>query len=385
MGLGDLASPSLLGGKTSTSSSSRTTTSSSFSTAQYASLPDYQEFLTWLSSVSGPYKGKSLNITLEAEFGSYAAQLIDSDFANTTGIIDLYDIKPYSLQLEDVALMFSTKSNTYDVFSLDVENLGLFPGSSISPLELAQKYPDLTYPNIDFADFNQDCWDHIATYPARPFGRARRKHGKHGPGPPLRHSHVGSVLQEGHLQQARTHTSSDMGRAFLRTVRPYRALDWHRSGRRACAAPTSPSSTSTRHTSAASEDSLWEIDGNTIVPAMNNDQAIAALEDFVRFEPLSDVGSFYFTWDDVFNSVAHESGAQALLWNGYAEWMNDSQRSLVPGLIGYAALPAGPQGAFSPVRGVGTRRLPILEQPRDGLALGSVGDRQGHAGGHDPR
>lgn len=99
--------------------------------------------------------------------------------------------------------------------------------------------------------------------------------------------------------------------------------------------------------------SLWEVDGNTLIPSMNNDQAIGALEDFVRFEPYSDVSSAFYSWDQVFTSVAHDVGAQALMWNGYAEWMNDPQRSLVPGSIGYAPLPAGPSGSFSPYAGSG--------------------------------
>jgi multiple sugar transport system substrate-binding protein len=98
---------------------------------------------------------------------------------------------------------------------------------------------------------------------------------------------------------------------------------------------------------------LWEFDGNTIIPAMNNDKAIAALEDFVRFEPYCDPGSFYSTWYDVFNSIAHKSAATGLLWNGYAQWMEDNQRSLVPGLMGYTQNPAGPQGAFHPFAGSG--------------------------------
>jgi hypothetical protein len=63
---------------------------------------------------------------------------------------------------------------------------------------------------------------------------------------------------------------------------------------------------------------LWEVEGTTIIPVMNNDKAIAALENFVRFQPYSDPGSSYFAWEDVFNSVSHRSAATGLLWNGYA-------------------------------------------------------------------
>jgi ABC-type glycerol-3-phosphate transport system substrate-binding protein len=348
LGLGDLA---FLEGKITTSTSSTTTTgSSSFSAV--SSLPDYQAFLTWLNSVSAPFKGKSLNISLEAEFGPYSLQLIDGDFANATGINDQYNILSYSLQLQDVALMFDTKSDTYDLFSLDVENLGLFPGSCISPLELAEQYPDLTYPEIDFADFNQNCWDRIATFPPDLSGGAGgnspatvqvlpfdtptlvlfyRKdiYNKLGLTPP--------ATWDEHFDNCQTIMTSGLA--------PFGSASM-------CGTDISVVYEYQAHLSSFGGQ-LWDIDGNTIVPVMNNDQAIAALEDLVRFEPYSDVGSSYFTWDDVFNSVAHESAAQALLWNGYAEWMNDSQRSRVPGLIGYAPLPAGPEGSFSPYAGSG--------------------------------
>jgi len=98
---------------------------------------------------------------------------------------------------------------------------------------------------------------------------------------------------------------------------------------------------------------LWEFNGNTIIPAMNNDKAIAALENYVRFRPYCDPGSGYYNWDDVFNSISHRSAATGLLWNGYANWMNDPGRSLVTGLVGYAMNPAGPAGSFHPFAGSG--------------------------------
>jgi multiple sugar transport system substrate-binding protein len=98
---------------------------------------------------------------------------------------------------------------------------------------------------------------------------------------------------------------------------------------------------------------LWEVDGDTIAPTVNTDAALAALEDFVRFEPYSDPGSSSYTWDNVFDSVSHRTAATGLLWNGYSDWMNDNQRSTVVGLVGQAKNPAGPDGAFHPFAGSG--------------------------------
>src|SRR5271155_5457602 len=132
LGLADLAlNPSkALSSTTSSFSSNQTSTSTS---PPYSSIPDYQDFLTWLHSVSGPYSGKTLDISLEAEFGPYATQLIDNDFLIASGIRDQYDIKPYALQLDDISLMASTASDTYDCYSLDVENIGGFPPLPTSP------------------------------------------------------------------------------------------------------------------------------------------------------------------------------------------------------------------------------------------------------------
>src|ERR1700674_5019080 len=82
LGLADFAYPKLLGGVggTTNTSSATTSTGSASTSTKYSQLPDYQEFLSWLHSVSGPYSGKPLNMTLEAEFGPYAAQLISNDF-----------------------------------------------------------------------------------------------------------------------------------------------------------------------------------------------------------------------------------------------------------------------------------------------------------------
>ncbi len=357
LGLGDLLNPSLLGGAPPTGTNSTSTTTSGTSTGSassqlYSPLPDYQDFLSWLHSVSGPYAGKNLNITLQAEFTPYAAQRIDSDFRNATGIRDQYSIKPYALQLQDVSLMFSTKSSTYDAYSLDVENLGVFPTHSISPYQLAQDYPQLTYPNINFDDFNRQCWDRIATYPPDLSG------GNGGNSastvkvlpfdtPTLILFYRKDIFQQLGLSLPKTWDDHFANAKAIQKsgLTPFGSVSM--------AGPDVSIIYEFQAHLSSFGGVLWQFDGNTIIPAMNNDKAIAALENFVRFQPYSDPGSSFFTWDDVFNSVSHRSAGTGLLWDGYASWMNDSQRSLVPGLVGYATNPAGPQGSFHPFAGSG--------------------------------
>jgi multiple sugar transport system substrate-binding protein len=352
LGLADLANPKLLGGSA-TSTSSTAATSVLSSSTQYSSpLPDYQEFLSWLSSVSGPYSGGTLNVSLEAEFGPYATQLIDSDFSKATGIRDQYNILPYPLQLQDISLMSSTRSNSYDAYGLDVENLGVFPDLPISPYELAQEYPKLTYPDIDFADFHRYSWDRIATYPPDLSGGSGGNSA----------SNVG-VLPFDTPTLILFYRTDIFGKLGLT---PPATWDEHLAN---CQAIQKSGLTPFGSASMANLDvsiiyeyqahlasfggSLWSVDGTTIIPTINTDAALAALEDFVRFEPVSDPGSATYTWEEVFSSVSHGIAAQGLLFDGFATWMNDNQRSLVPGLIGYAQNPAGPEGAFHPYAGSG--------------------------------
>ena len=48
---------------------------------------------------------------------------------------------------------------------------------------------------------------------------------------------------------------------------------------------------------------------------------------YVRFAPFLTPASLTYTWDNVFTSLAYESAACGLLFDGYAQWLNDPQRS----------------------------------------------------------
>ena len=387
LGLADLAYPKLFQqGQTSTATSSTSIASSttSSSSAPYSTLTDYQDFLSWLHSVSGPYSGKTIDISLEAEFGPYATQLIDNDFLNASGIRDKYNIVPYALQLDDISLMSSTQSSAYDCYSLDVENLGVFPTLPISPYELAQEYPNLTYPNIDFEDFHRYSWDRIATYPpdlsggnggdsaatvtVLPFDTPtlvlfyrQDIYNKLGLTPPATWDDHFANCQAIQKSGLTPFGSVSMAGPAISVIYEYQAHLASFGG------------------------SLWAVDGSTITPTFNTDAGVAALEDYVRFQPLSDPGSSVYTWDNVFDSLSRESAAQGLLFDGYATWLEDPLRSNVTGLISYATNPAGPQGSFHPYAGSGVGRLSLLEESGDGLALGPVGDGEGNAGGQDAR
>ncbi|MDA4118563.1 MAG: extracellular solute-binding protein [Thaumarchaeota archaeon] len=333
---------------------SSTTTAGPTSSTQYSTLSDYQDFLNWLQSVSAPYRGKSINVTLEAEFAPYAAQLLNGDFELASGIKANYDIKPYALQLQTVSLMFNTQASSYDVYSLDIENLGLYPSDAVSPYTMAQKYPDITYHGLDLTDYNRFCWDHIATYPPDLGGGNGGNSANNVQVLPFDTPTLVLFYRTDVFEQLGLSLPKNWDDHFANVQAIQKAhLASSPFGNVSMAGPdVSIIYEYLAHLSSFGG-ALWQIEGNTIVPAMNNDQAIAALENFVRFEPYSDPGSFYFTWTDVFNSISHRSAACGLLWSGFAGWMNDNQRSLVPGLVSQTMNPAGPKGAFHPCAGSG--------------------------------
>jgi multiple sugar transport system substrate-binding protein len=370
LGAAELARPGLFGGRlastTRTGSVASTPTTSvagasstssltlpSQSTDTFSSLPDYQAFLSWLNSVSGPYRGKSLNVSMEDEFGPFSTQFIDQDFTSASGITDDYNILPYEQQLDDISLMASTKSDTYDVYTLDVENLGVFPNLPISPYDLMDKYPDLTYPEFDLNDFYRYSWDRISTYP-----------------PDLSGGNGGTSATDVTVLPFDTPTlilfyRKDVFNQLKLTLPA--TWDDHLAN---CQAIQKSGLTPFGTVNMAAADisiiyeyqahlasfggSLWAIDGNTITPTINTDAGVAALEDLIRFAPYSDVGSATYTFGTTWDSIAHGYSATGLLFDGFASWLNNPQRApQVNGLMGYAQCPAGPKGSFHPYAGSG--------------------------------
>ncbi|MDG6915884.1 MAG: extracellular solute-binding protein [Nitrososphaerota archaeon] len=360
LGLVDLASPGLLGKRNvsslASSSSSLSTASpspsSSSTSTQLSSLPDYQDFLSWLQSVSGPYSGKSLDISLEQEFGPLATQLIDSDFQNASGIRDQYNIVPYQLQLDDISLMASTQSSSYDCYGLDVENLGVFPDLPISPYTLSQQYPEITYPGNDFSDFRRFSWDRIATYPPDLSGGA----GGNSAAtvgvlpfdtPTLILFYRKDVYSKLGLTPA---TTWDEHMANSQKIQNSGLTPF---GSVSMAAPAISIVYEYQAHLASFGGSLFAVDGNDITPTINSNEAVQALENYVGYAPYSDPASATYTWENVFQSLAYGSAAHGLLFDGFATWIDDPLRSYEVGLFGYATNPAGPAGSFHPYAGSG--------------------------------
>jgi multiple sugar transport system substrate-binding protein len=315
-------------------------------------LPDYLDFLDWMKSVSDKVPSKTVDLTLEQEFAPYAVQARDPDFLRYSQINAGYSELPYLVQLEAVTLAVSLKSPSYDVYSIDNQNIASFESGVVSPNDLAKAYPDLTYPNYNVQDFMSTVWDYVATYPPNTakgsggnsttnftlfpldapllvFFYRKDIYDKLGLTPP--------TTWDEYYQQAQKlpgngaiYASASMANADVSIIYEYLAHLASYGG------------------------SLWEISGNTLTPALNSDKCLAALQNFVRFSKYADPGSHNFTWTDVFTSLATGASATALLWHDYYNWLNDPARSpIAAGKFVPALNPAGPAGAFSTYGGAG--------------------------------
>ncbi len=313
---------------------------------------DYTDFLEWLGPASKSLAGRRLNISLESEFMPLAIQHRDSDFTGITNITDGYNLEPYPLQLTAIQLMTSTQSPTYDAFSVDNQNVGSFNQDVISPYDLASKYPEITYQNQGYGDFAPILWNNVATYPPAPSGSQGGNSASNVFLLPF-DTPLMIFFYRKDIYDSLGINPPNTWDEYFEDAKMFTGSSKVAFGAVSEAAPNiSIVYEFTMHLQSFGA-SLWEVSGNQITPVMDSDNAVAALENFVRFRPYSDVGSDTYSWPDVFNSLERGISACGLLWHDYADWLNDPLRSTEAGNFAFTAPPAGPQGSFSTFGGAG--------------------------------
>jgi multiple sugar transport system substrate-binding protein len=354
LGLGDIvAAPPRTTLPTNSTSALSSISSGQRSTSQLPSFSkDYTDFLEWLGPASESVSGKRLNISLESEFMPLAIQQRDTDFTNATNITDGYNLEPYPLQLSAIELMTSTQSSTYDVFSVDNQNIGSFNKDVISPFDLASRYPELTYPNQSYSDFAPILWNNVATYPPAPVGSSGGNSASNVFLLPFDTPVMVFFYRKDIYENLGINPPTTWDEYF-EDAKMLTGSSKTEFGAVSEASPTiSIVYEFTMHLQSFGA-SLWEVDQNQITPVMDSDDAVAALENFVRFYPYSDVSSSSYSWPDVFNSLERGYSACGLLWHDYADWLNNPSRSVEAGNFGFTVPPAGPQGSFSTYGGAG--------------------------------
>jgi multiple sugar transport system substrate-binding protein len=345
-----------LAGKLSPDSTSSTTQTSTY-VPPANSTPDYAEFMTWLSSVSKPFAGRSLDISLENEFASLGIQQLDLDFLNATMINDQYNLKPYDLHLQDISLMARTKASTYDLFSVDYQDVGSFYDLVLSPSELADKYPGLTYQSLNPNDFYNIPWSYCSTYPPAPYQSNTTSTTNNGGSGgdvlfiPFDMSTMIQFYRQDLYQQAGISVASNWteyinaAKSLTKSKVPFGTVN-----------ETTPDISSVfefMNFLSSYGGNLWNINGANIVSSLDSQAALSALETYVSLHPYSDPASYTYNWENISVDLLHNVASTALEFQGFEAYMNDPQRSFVVDKVAYAQNPAGSAGAFSLYGGSG--------------------------------
>lgn len=327
------------------------TNSTSASTYQPPSnaTPNYSEFLKWLASASKPYAGQSINLALEYEFTPLALQSLDLDFFNASRINDSSELKPYFAHFTDISLMVRTQSPTYDVFSVDYQDVAFFKDHILSPTELSSKYPDLTFEGFKGTDFRTIPWSFLSTYPPAPY--ATNGSNQNILFIPLGMSTMVQYYREdvygtaGLSPSATWSQYTQNAKTLLGSKAVFGTVDE--------AAPDISVVNEFLNFLAGYEGNLWRFDGQGLVTTLDTDAALNALETWIGLKPFADSASSTFSWPDMATELLRGVGAGAILFDDYAPWMDDGFRSHVVDKMGYAPNPAGPKGGFSAFGGSG--------------------------------
>lgn len=329
-----------------TSTTTRSTATSSYTPPNVT--PDYKEFLTWLHSASRPYAGTTLNIALEDEPTPLGSLLQDQDFANAASMNDEYTIKTYYLHLSDLSLMVNTKSPTFDIFDVDHQDVATFKDYILSPTDLAEMYPDLTFEPITQSDYESLVWSLVAQYPPGTVVSG-------GTGKTLFVPYDMDVM----LQYYRKDVYSSHGLTPSTTWGSYlqNLSTTNRSPLRfATACQASPGISVVyeylNHLSSFGG-KLWNFDGTSLTTDLGSSAALSALQNYLNVNKYADGASGSYTWDDVNRDLYLGIVGSAIQLDSLAYNLEDTSRSQVVGEMGYAPNPSGPSGSFSTFAGSG--------------------------------
>lgn len=98
---------------------------------------------------------------------------------------------------------------------------------------------------------------------------------------------------------------------------------------------------------------LWSFDGEELVPQVDGDRALAALENYASLRTFAHPASYTYSWQDVTNDLSRGIASSAIQWDDYSYWLDDPIRSQVPRKFQYKQNPSGPHGSFSTYGGAG--------------------------------
>jgi multiple sugar transport system substrate-binding protein len=310
---------------------------------------EYKDFLRWLQSVSGKFKGTKVAINLQDEPDYRALQNLDADFYSASGINSQYDIEPYIINLEKTRLAVQTASPAIDIIDFDSLDITTFNQYLIPPQVLADTYPDITYPGFDLGDFLPTPMNLIGTYPpVLPDAPTP-------PGEVFCFPYNTPVM----IRFYRTDIYSS-----LKLQQPVTWDDYFEQmyvigsstdvfGCVSQASITTPMFHEFTNHLYSFGGRLWDINGESITPTVNAPENVQALENFARFYPYTLPSSITFTWDDCVAAMAHGQAANAITFEDFSVLIDDPLRSVERNNMAYSVNPSGPRGSYSTYIGDG--------------------------------
>jgi len=338
-------------------------TSTSFSSSTTNAFsnypPVYSEFLNWLGSVAKPYAGEPVNIALEDEATPRAIQKRDVDFFTASQINSQYNIQPYQLLLQQISLMVNTKSSSYDVFEVDHQDVSFFKDSILSPTQLAEKYPDLTYEPFKSIDFQQLPWSVLATYPPTVIGDSPASQATPTSSSsdqivfiPLDLPIMVQIYRDD-IYKSRGLSAAANWSQYLSNAKALDQSTSIRFGTSSGAGPTVSAVYEFANHLASFGGQLWEFDGTQLTSGLSSSQALSALENFASLVPYSDPASYTYDWSQVATDISRGYASAGLDWYDYSYLLESPSTSFVAGEVGFAQNPSGPMGSFSTYGGGG--------------------------------
>ena len=250
--------------------------------------------------------------------------------------------------------MVRTASPTYDVFDTDYQDVYSFKDHVLSPTDLAEKYPDLTYSKFSADDFQKTAWSLLASYP--PLGLTAPNVGSTTGGTlfiPFDMDVMINYYRKDVFSSAGITSAPVTWDEYFDNVKAFNNNPLIQFGTVNQAAPNVAVVFEFLNHLTSFGGKLWSYDGEQLTSALDSPEALAALENYVRFNPYSEPSSPYNTWDDVTMYLEHGYVGTALQFNSFEYFMNDKYRSTVVGKIGYNQNPAGKAGSFSTFGGSG--------------------------------
>jgi len=312
---------------------------------------EYKDFLTWLQSVSGKYRGTKLNINLQSEPDYRALQSLDIDFYNASGINSQYDLEPYVINLEKTRLAVQTGSPAIDIIDFDSLDIPTFKDNLIPPQTLADTYPEFTYPGFTLSDFLPLPTNLIATYP---------------PVLPDASTPSGEIFCFPYntpvmLRYYRTDIYNSLGLSppqndtwddyYNDVVKIGTSTNVY--GCDSQASTTTPIFHEFTNHLYSFGGRFYDVNGDSITPTINDPANVLALENFVRFYPYTLPNALTNDWDGCVSDLAHGLAANAITFEDYSVLIDDPLRSIEVGNMGYSVNPSGPSGSYSTYVGDG--------------------------------